>query len=296
MEDEANEIPVADPKPPGMNSFLDMDDDNDGYVDGNHNAKDAPKKPDRNVLPQYDTSVSTSVNFSSEVISTTVRPGAFLPVPGDLEDPSEASSCDHEVDLPSLHDGIVSIDSDLGSHCSPYDGIVELDSFETGSSQRIQNPYLAKPPRSPLRYCVSDTTCLAESLHVSLPPLLSRLSSDGRASSSSVILRRPLLQQPMWKTKRGMFMGMEMVRRFVPVRPSILRELEDPCEDLSCNYEVDLPSYYDGMASTNSEFEFDRRCFSCDGVAATVSELDLSCSPYDGIVATDSKLHSLGSP
>ena len=199
MEDEANEIPVADPKPPGTNSFLDMDEDDE---DGSYDAKDVRKKSDRKALPPYDTSAPISVNFSNKIIGATVRPGAFLSVPGGLEDPSEAF-CDHKVDLPSLYDRIVSTNSDFDAHCSPYDGVVELDSFDSVYDEiatrdsESELPYLAKPPRSPPRCGVSDSTCPAGSLHVSVPPLLSRLFPDGRVSSSSVIRRCLLLREPV---------------------------------------------------------------------------------------------------
>lgn len=76
----------------------------------------------------------------------------------------------------------------------------------------------------------------------------------------------------------------------------VSREPEDPCEDSPYDYDADLPSYYDGIASTDSEFDVGFRCSPYDGIAATESKVDISYSPFDGIVATDSGLCYFGSP
>ena len=124
-----------------MKSFLDMDDeDEDGDGDGGDSVKLPRRKPVQvgtprsQGFPPYDTSSPTNVNFSSEVIGATVRPGAFLSVPGELEDdPSESSESDPELE-PKLefpcspYDGISTSDSESDFSCSPYDGISTTDS------------------------------------------------------------------------------------------------------------------------------------------------------------------------
>ena len=140
MEDESNEIPVADPKPPGMNSFLDMNDDDGDGDDGNKHASEKPDKSRVKGLPPYDTSTPSNVNFSSEIIGTTVRRGAFLSVPGELEDcssESSESSSPSEVDFScSPYDGIATSDSEVDFCCSPYDGIVTTTPTSSSSTRR----------------------------------------------------------------------------------------------------------------------------------------------------------------
>ena len=139
MEDEVNEILASEPKLPAMNSFLDMDDD-----DGNDSAESARERPNQGAtpgvqeLPPYDTSSPTNINFSSEIIGTTVRPGAYFSVPEELEDySSESSSDDSGLDFPcSPYDGISTTDSELDSSCSPYDGIITTPPRSSSSTRR----------------------------------------------------------------------------------------------------------------------------------------------------------------
>ncbi|KAF8554990.1 hypothetical protein OG21DRAFT_1484260 [Imleria badia] len=124
-----------------MNSFLDMeDDDEDEDEDEDDSTMHARVKPDQDGRPKvkahppYDTSSPSNVNFSSEIIGTTMRPGGFLSVPGELDDCSSESSgsyhnSDFEVDYPSSpYDGIATPDSEVDFPCSPYDGIATTDS------------------------------------------------------------------------------------------------------------------------------------------------------------------------
>jgi hypothetical protein len=170
VEDEANEIPASEPKLPGMNSFMDIDDDDDddgdgdGDGDGSDSAKSARGKPDRGAtprtheLPPYDTSSPTNLNFSSEIIGMTVRPGAFLSLPEELEDDSsssQSSSSDSDLDFPcSPYDGISTSDSELDFSCSPYDGIV------------MTPPRLSSSTR---RYGVADMAYFAQGLKDTIP-------------------------------------------------------------------------------------------------------------------------------
>lgn len=164
MEDEANEIPASGPKLPGMNSFFDIDDDDDGDgdVDADDGAKSARRTPDRGAtpgvqeLPPYDTSSPTNVNFSSEIIGTTVRPGAFLSLPDELEDESsESSSSDSELEfLCSPYDGISTSDSESDFSCSPYDGIVTTPPRSSSSTRR---------------YGVADMAYFAQGLKDTIP-------------------------------------------------------------------------------------------------------------------------------
>ncbi|KAG6375160.1 hypothetical protein JVT61DRAFT_3367 [Boletus reticuloceps] len=174
VEDEGNENPVPDLNPPGVNSFLDMDDDDDS--DGNDDGKRVREKPDRvgrhgvKEVPPYDTSSPTSVSFSSEIIGTTVRQGAFLSVLDELEDDSsETSPSDSELDFPgSPYDGILTTDSEPDFACSPYDGISTVDS-ESDFSCSPYDGIVVTPPRSSSGACarrhgVVDMTYFAQSL------------------------------------------------------------------------------------------------------------------------------------
>ncbi|KAG8218208.1 hypothetical protein J3R82DRAFT_3770 [Butyriboletus roseoflavus] len=114
VEDETNEIPVSDPIAPGVSSFLDMDDDGGGADANGDSPQRTSQEPERGARPRveefppYDTSSPIEVSFTSKVIGTTARPGAFLSVPGELEDDSSES---------------LSSDSGLDLSCSAYDGI-----------------------------------------------------------------------------------------------------------------------------------------------------------------------------
>ena len=133
VEDEG-EIPVSEPKPFGMNSFLSMDDDDDDDDEDGGGENENPgqgARPRVEPVPPYDTSSPTNVNFRSEIIGTTVRPGTFLSVPDEYEeDSSETSSSDSELDFTcSPYDGVLTMPpgssgSELDFTCSPYDGIM----------------------------------------------------------------------------------------------------------------------------------------------------------------------------
>ena len=81
---------------------------------------------DRKALGQYNVGLETNTHFNSKVIGTTVRPSGFLRVPGEVEDSCEDLSCDCEVDLPSLYDEILAMNSGFDL-CSPFDGVVATD-------------------------------------------------------------------------------------------------------------------------------------------------------------------------
>ncbi|KAG9316998.1 hypothetical protein JVU11DRAFT_1178 [Chiua virens] len=127
VEDEATGIPVAEPKPFGMNSFLSMDDEDDSN-DGACKKRHRVKTP-----PPYDTRSSVNIDFHNDVIGSTFRPGAFLTIPGMIEDnPEDASdslsSFESLLDLYSLAcDDILVIPpasasvSSLGSRCGNDD-------------------------------------------------------------------------------------------------------------------------------------------------------------------------------
>jgi hypothetical protein len=175
---------------------IDDDDNDDGDGDGDDSAKSARRKPDRGAtlrvheLPPYDTSLPTNLNFSSEIIGTTVRPGAFLSLPEELEDDSsQSSSSDSDSDFPcSPYDGISTSDSELDFSCSPYDGIVTT------------------PPRSSSstpRYGVADMAYFAQGLKDTIPeegynlvPTISRrtglLDVSNFVETDPVLYCRPL--------------------------------------------------------------------------------------------------------
>ena len=137
---------MSEPKLPGMNSFLNMDDDDDDDGDGKDDSPErASEEPERGARPRveefppYDTSSPVNVNFTSKIIGTTIRSGAFLSVQDELEDDSSES---------------LSSDSELDFSCSAYDGIS------------------MSPPRSSCslrRHGMADMAHLAQSLKDTIP-------------------------------------------------------------------------------------------------------------------------------
>ncbi|KAG9311352.1 hypothetical protein JVU11DRAFT_8456 [Chiua virens] len=90
VEEEAQEPQVSEPKPFGMNSFLDVGDDEGD--DSDDSIKRAPEghrqveRPGFRRPPPYDTSTSINVSFTIDAIGTTTRKGAFLSVPGEPDE------------------------------------------------------------------------------------------------------------------------------------------------------------------------------------------------------------------
>ena len=283
MEDESNEIPVADPKPPGMNSFLDMNDDDGDGDDGNKHTSEKPDKPRVKGFPPYDTSLPSNVNFSSEIIGTTVRRGAFLSVPGELEDcssESSESSSLSEVDFScSPYDGIATSDSEVDFCCSPYDGIVTT------------TPTLSSSTR---RQGMADMAYFAENLK-------DRIAEEGFNLVSTISCRTGLLD----------------LSKFAEMDPTMswgsleqLRTLDDEPAISNCNIGVhdtrnssgDSPSNVDPVAAPHGAFlsapgELEGDLSEClpsyadvDFHCSPYSPFDppCSCSSYDGFTTTDS--------
>ncbi|KAF8554989.1 hypothetical protein OG21DRAFT_1603182 [Imleria badia] len=295
VEDEANEIPVSDPKPPGMNSFLDM---NDG--DGDDSTNNAGEKPDKDgrprvkELPPYDTSSPRNVNFSSEIIGTTVRPGAFLSVPGELEDCSSESSSDCEVDYPcSPSDGIATPDSEVDFPCSPYDGIATTDS-EFDFSCALSEGILTLQPRSfssIRRHGVADMAYFAQNLKDSIP-------EEGYNLVPTISHRAGLFDLSKFaETDPTLSWGPLEQLGAVDDEPMIsncdirAQDRRDGSEDRSRDVDptaaphslLSVPGELEDDLSESlpSDSEVDFPCSPYDGIATTDSALDFSCSPYD---------------
>ena len=196
MEDEVKEIPASEPKPYGMNSFLDMDDEGE-----DEDENDGPKraqakahpvaKPRIEQAPPYDTSSPTNVNFSNEIIGTTVRPDAFLSVPEQYEDDlseTSFSDLDPETDLTcSPYDGILTtspglpdatcdtLPSDSASDLaySPYDGITKIPPRPSDDSN-LDSACLSYDNISTTSSdSESDLTCLPHDGTLEIPPSMS---------------------------------------------------------------------------------------------------------------------------
>ena len=304
VEDEAKEIPASEPKPYGMNSFLSMDDDDDdddGDGDGgeNDNAKHARRTSDQGAglkveqVPPYDTSTGTSVNFSSAVIGTTVRRGAFLSVPGQSEDNLSDPSPESEMDITcAVYDGnsttpygssydtsgseMSSSESEWDIACMPYDGILTVPpgSCDDSGLEMACSPYdgiLTVPPGSFGDACKtlssgsqSDLTCSPYDGVVIMPSKSSDDSGmdfacspyDGISTAPSgppEDAPRMSLCDPMSDLTRSPYDGIDVM----PQRPFDDPELDrlySPHEETLCS--------------------------------PPGSELDYACSPYDGILTT----------
>ena len=283
-----------------MNSFLVMDDDDDG--EGIHKTKRTLEKADRKALPPYDTSLRIDVNFNSEVIGTTVRTGAFLSVPGQPEDSSGDLSCDHKTGLPcsscdavvvvtsdseldscdSAYDGIATTDSEMDLRCSPYDGIAttdsEWDNYASDSEMDFfGSPYdgiLTMDPESELPYLAlprspSNATPFTQAIYVEggEDDVLASFPKPPGMHSFLAVHDDDILKSPTsihFNSDVG-----PTSRRSVSF--SVPGEPEDLSSDWCSDGEADLP--YSGLFSSESK-------------------LDVYCSPHDGITTTD----PIGSP
>ena len=286
-----------------MNSFLVMDDNDDG--EGIHKTKRTLEKADRKALPPYDTSLRIDVNFNSEVIGTTVRPGAFLSVPGQPEDSSGDLSCDHKTGLPcsscdavvvvtsdseldscdSAYDGIATTDSEMDLRCSPYDGIAttdsEWDNYASDSEMDFfGSPYdgiLTMDPESELPYLAlprspSNATPFTQAIYVEggEDDVLASFPKPPGVHSFLAVHDDDILKSPTSIHFNNDVVG-PTSRRSV----SFSGEPEDLSSDWCSDGEADLP--YGGLLPSKSE-------------------LHIYCSPHDGITTTDPESKSIGSP
>ena len=273
MEDEANETPASGPKPPGMNSFLDMDDDDGVGDDSTKHAHEKPGQEGRSRVkahPPYDMSSSSNVNFSSEIIGTTVRADAFLLVPGELEDGSSESSepsSDYKADFAcSPYDGVATTDSDseFDISCSPYDGILTLPPTSSSGTRR---------------YGVADMAYFAQNLADTVP-------GEGYNLVPTISRRTGLLDL-------SKFAETDLILPWGPLER--LEGLDDELTISSCDIgrhgSGDGPSDIDLVVVPRGAFLSDpkqRKDDMFDSLPSG-SEVDFPCSPYDGIAITDSE-------
>ncbi|KAG9309111.1 hypothetical protein JVU11DRAFT_11005 [Chiua virens] len=173
VEDEATEIPVPEPIPYGMTSFLDVDDEDE---DEDNIPKRACEKRKRGTsyqvvqLPPYDASSPTNVNFSSEIIGVTVRSGAYLVVPSELEDDLLEDASDSKPDVscstdvhslatsPTSSPGIQ--EPDVACHPEVDAPLSVCDAVSTTSSTS---------PSHNRRYGLADMTNLTQRLQDKIP-------------------------------------------------------------------------------------------------------------------------------